>query len=162
MAELSRVIAPGNETIGVMGSHQTNFHDAHFEKIARDISFAALYKIVARPSGSEFRQRTDFVGQTSFRPRAINGVCYNCGWKGHLHYYCIDKPDPRVPRQNNSCQGGNFYGQRKSGKLDDAPVALAHRPVMGANLNEKIRSQISPADASLVDKEAFDVTCCAD
>jgi len=33
---------------------------------------------------------------------------------------------------------------------------------MGANLNEKICSQISPADASLVDKKAFDATCSAD
>ena len=33
---------------------------------------------------------------------------------------------------------------------------------MGANSNEKICSQISPADASLVDKEAFDATCSAD
>ena len=29
VAELSRVTAPGNETIGAMGSQQTNFHDAH-------------------------------------------------------------------------------------------------------------------------------------
>ena len=33
---------------------------------------------------------------------------------------------------------------------------------MGANLNEKICSQISPADASLVDKKAFVPTCSAD
>ena len=32
---------------------------------------------------------------------------------------------------------------------------------MGANLNEKICSQISPADANLVDKTAFDSTCSA-
>ena len=33
---------------------------------------------------------------------------------------------------------------------------------MGANLNEKFCSQISPADASLVDKKAPDSTCSAD
>ena len=33
---------------------------------------------------------------------------------------------------------------------------------MGANSNEKICSQISLADASLVDKEAFDATCSDD
>ena len=33
---------------------------------------------------------------------------------------------------------------------------------MGADLNEKICSQISPADASLVDEKAFDATCSAD
>ena len=32
VAELSRVISPGNETIGAMGSQQTNFHDAHFKR----------------------------------------------------------------------------------------------------------------------------------
>ena len=34
VAELSRVISPGNETIGALGSQQTNFHDAHFKRIA--------------------------------------------------------------------------------------------------------------------------------
>ena len=33
---------------------------------------------------------------------------------------------------------------------------------MGANLNEKFCSQISTADASLVDKKAFVMTCSAD
>ena len=33
---------------------------------------------------------------------------------------------------------------------------------MRADLNEEICSQISPADTSLVDKEAFDATCSAD
>ena len=33
---------------------------------------------------------------------------------------------------------------------------------MGANLNEKFCSQISPADVSLADKKAFDATCSAD
>ena len=47
-------------------------------------------------------------------------------------------------------------------EIDVAPVALANRAVMGANLNENICSQISPADASLVDKKAFDATCSAD
>ena len=35
VAELSRLIAPGNETIGAMGSQQTNFHDACFQKNSR-------------------------------------------------------------------------------------------------------------------------------
>ena len=34
VAELSRVISPGNETIGALGSQQTNSHDAHFKRIA--------------------------------------------------------------------------------------------------------------------------------
>ena len=42
VAELSRVIAPENETISAMGSQQTNFHDAHFKKKLREMSFAAL------------------------------------------------------------------------------------------------------------------------
>ena len=33
---------------------------------------------------------------------------------------------------------------------------------MGTDSDEKIYSQISPADPSLVDKKAFDVTCSAD
>ena len=38
---------------------------------------------------------------------------------------------------------------------------MANRPAMGADLNEKICSQISPADTSLVDKEVVDATCSA-
>ena len=110
VAELSRVIAPGNETIGAMGSQQTTFHDAHFKRIASD-EFCDLAQI-SRPSGSKFRRRRNFGGQTSFRPRVTNRVCYNCGWKGFLHYYCNEKPDPRVPRQNNSRRCSNFYGQQ--------------------------------------------------
>ena len=110
VAELSRVISPGNETIGAMGSQQTNFHDAHFKRMARD-EFHGLTQN-SGPSGNEFRRRRNFGAQTSFRPRAINRVCYNCGRKGHLHYDCNEKPDPRVPRQNNSRRGSNFYGQQ--------------------------------------------------
>ena len=109
-AELSRAIAPGNLTIGAMGNHQTNFRDAHFKRIASD-EFCGLAQS-SRPSGSEFRRLRNFEGQTSFRPRATNRVCYNCGRKGRLHYYCNEKPDPRVPQQNNSRRGSNFSGQR--------------------------------------------------
>ena len=110
VAELSRVISPGNVTVGAMGSQQTNFHDAHFKRIASDECRGLAQS--SRSSGSEFRRRRNFGGQTSFRPRSTNRVCYNCGRKGHLHYYCNEKPDPRVPRQNNSRRGSNFYGQR--------------------------------------------------
>ena len=34
--------------------------------------------------------------------------------------------------------------------------------MMGADFDKEICSQISPADPSLVDKKAFDVTCSAD
>ena len=37
-----------------------------------------------------------------------------------------------------------------------------NEPVMGADFNEKICSQISSADPSSVDKNAFDLTCSAD
>ena len=53
VAELSKVIAPGNETIGAMGSQQTNFYDAHFKKNARD-EFCGLAQN-SRLSGSEFQ-----------------------------------------------------------------------------------------------------------
>ena len=109
VAELCRVISPGNETIGAMDSQQTNFHDAYFKRVASD-EFRGLAQS-SRPSGYEFRRRRNFGAQTSFLARAPNRVCYNCGRKGHLHYYCNEKPDPRVPRQNNSRRGSNFYGQ---------------------------------------------------
>ena len=64
VAELSRVISPGNETISAMGSQQTNFHDAHFKRTASD-EFRGLAQN-SRPSGSEFRQRRNFDGQTVF------------------------------------------------------------------------------------------------
>ena len=35
------------------------------------------------------------------------------------------------------------------------PVALANEPVMGADFDKKICSQISPVDPSLVDKNAL-------
>ena len=82
----------------------------HFKRIASD-EFRDLAQN-STPSGNEFRRCRNFGAQTSFRPRATNRVCYNCGRKGHLHHYCHEKPDPRVPRQNNSRRGGNFYGQR--------------------------------------------------
>ena len=110
VAGLSRVIAPGNETIGAMGSQQTNFHDAHLKRMAGDESHGLAQN--SRPSGSEFRRRRNFGAQTSFRPRATNRVRYNCGRKGRLHFYCNEKPDPRNPRQNNSRRGSNFYGQQ--------------------------------------------------
>ena len=55
VAELSRVISPGNETIGAMGSQQTNFHDAHFKRMARDDSEFRGLAQNSRPSGNEFR-----------------------------------------------------------------------------------------------------------
>ena len=77
----------------------------HILKELRVMNFAALHKVVD-PQGA------NFGAQTSFCPCATNRVCYNCGRKGHLHYYCNEKPDPRVPRQNNSRRGSNFYGQQ--------------------------------------------------
>ena len=81
VAELSKVIAPGNETIGAMGSQQTNFHDAHFKRIASD-EFRGLPQN-SRPSGSEFRRGRNLGGQKSFRPRATNRVCYNLTQEFH-------------------------------------------------------------------------------
>ena len=111
VAELSRVIAPGSETIGAVSGQQADFPEAHLRKIVRDESRDLAQN--STPSRDELRQRRNFVGQTrSFRPQAPNRVCYNCGWRGHLHYYCNEKPDPGVPRQNNSRHGGNFDRQR--------------------------------------------------
>ena len=102
VAELSRVIAPGSETIGAVSHQQADFHNAHLRKIVRD-----EFRDVAQnstPSRDELRQHRNFVGQTrSFSPWAPNRV---------LHHYCSEKPDPRVPRQNNSRRAGNFDRQR--------------------------------------------------
>ena len=46
--------------------------------------------------------------------------------------------------------------------IDIAPVTLANKPMMGAEFNEEISSQISSADTNLVDKNAFGITCSAD
>ena len=109
--ELSRVTAPGSETIGAVSRQQADFHDAHLRKIVRD-EFQGLAQN-STPSRDELRQRRNFVDQTrSFRPRAPTRVCYNCGWRGNLHYYCKEKPDTRVPRQNNSRRDGNFDRQQ--------------------------------------------------
>ena len=44
----------------------------------------------------ELQQSRNFEGQTKgFRPRAPKRVCFNCGRKGHLHFYCNENPDPR-------------------------------------------------------------------
>ena len=95
----------------------------HFASGARKIVRDEFRGLAQNSTGSrdELRQRRNFVGQTrGFRPRTPNRVCYNCGLKGHLHYYCNEKPDPRVPRQNNSRRGGNFDRQRSrfSGNLN--------------------------------------------
>ena len=111
VAELSRVIAPGSETIGAVSREQADPHDARLKKLVTD-EFRGLAQN-GTPSRDELRQRRSFVGQTrSFRPRAPNRFCYNCGRKGHLHHHNHEKPHPRVPRQNNSRRGGNFDRQR--------------------------------------------------
>ena len=59
----------------------------------------------------------DLMGTASTRPNSFNQlykqpsqsrglhsrfgdtICYNCGKKGHIYYYCRSRPDPRVPRR---------------------------------------------------------------
>ena len=53
VTELSRVIAPGIETISAMGSQQTNFYDAHFKKNCGRSEFCGLAQIVD-PQGVNF------------------------------------------------------------------------------------------------------------
>ena len=85
VAELSRVVAPGSETIGAVSCQQAYFHDVHLRKIVRD-EFRGLAQS-STPSRDELRQRRNFGGQTrSFRPQAPNQVCHNCGRRGHLYY----------------------------------------------------------------------------
>ena len=88
------------------------FYDAHFKKKLREMSFATLHKLV-HPQGVNFDDvETWGGGAEKFGPRATNRVCYNCGRKDPLQCYCDEKPEPTLPRQNNSRQGGNFYRQR--------------------------------------------------
>ena len=108
VAELSRVTVPRNETIGEMGSQETNFQYAHLKRNARDEFFGLAQN--SRPSGSEFRRGRNFGGQKSFRSRAINRICYNCGQKGHLHYYCNEKPDQEFHNKTVSLEAVIFIG----------------------------------------------------
>ena len=97
--------------MNAISRQQADFQDAHLTKIVIDEYHSNT--VIYPQLRDKLRHRRDFVGwKRGFRPRAPNRVCCNCCRKGHLHYYCNDKPDPRVPRQNDGRRCGNFDRQQ--------------------------------------------------
>lgn len=86
--ELSKVMSRKDKTIGAVGQQGSDANKAAVRQVFREEFRRFVGNRV--PYGSDrFRPGRDLTFQSrNFRTRSGDHVCYNCGKKGHLHYYC--------------------------------------------------------------------------
>ena len=113
---LSKVIAPTEgKTINVLDRQSTSADRSHMRRMIRDEVTQVMGNTA--PNSNRFQQRRNpTFSSRGFRPRvSTDKTCYNCGRRGHLHYYCDQKPvssvSPHDGRRYNSYQG-NTHQQR--------------------------------------------------